>query len=247
MEARKVESVHGWLWIKQGVSLMLHNPLWTLLLSLIVVSVLSLAARLSHVAPILAMLLLPAIVAGYMRACVAMQQHERSVLAQLLAGFRMHTARLLALGGMLLGGVIFSAMVTAALGGEALMTFLQKAQEITDPEQLMAALQDAGTGVVTAFTAGLLVMLLLGICLQFAPMLVLLKGATTLEAIKTGLQGTLRNILPYTLYNLILLALLMLLGVLPPFIGSVLAFTVSMTTLYSAYQDIFGEQKTPDQ
>ncbi len=241
MEARKVNASHGWLWIKQGLTLVLHNPLLTILLAAIVEAFMYLAARVSLMAPVVAMLLLPAIVAGYMRSCRAMQQHEKVVLGHLLAGFKLHTARLLALGGMLLGGIIFSAMVTAALGGEALLSFLDKAQTITDPALLWGELQNAGEGVAIAFLFGLLFLLLLQVFLQFAPMLVLLRGATTLEALKAGAQGTLRNILPYTVYNIVLFLIIAVLGVLPQFIASVLAFTVLMTSLYSAYQDIFEQ------
>ncbi len=245
MEARKVKIGNGWLWIKQGLTLMLHNPLLTVLLSVIVVSFVNLATRIGSLAPIVALLLMPAIVAGYMRACQAMQLHEKSVLAHLLAGFKTHTVRLLALGGMLLGGIIFSSMVAAAMGGEALVTFLQQAQEISDPAIMAEALQNAGPGVAMALLMAMLLMLLLQISLlQFAPMLVLLKGATTLDAIKAGLQGVLRNILPYMVYNVILFVVIAVLGKLPQFIGLVLAFTVLMTSQYSAYRDIYAEQQS---
>lgn len=240
MEIRKVGALNGWMWIRQGLTLTGHNPVWTLLLALLVIGALNLAAMIAFLAP-LTILVTPVLIAGYMRACLAMQRHEQAILGQLLAGFKQQTPRLLALGGVMLGGIIFASLVTAAVGGEEFVTLLRKAQDTNDPAVLSAALEAGGGGVL----AGASILLALAMFLQFAPMLVLFNGETPIGAMKSSVLGILRNFLPYTLYSLIMFALLLVLALLPPALGAILLFTVSMTSLYSAYRDIFPAPEIP--
>jgi hypothetical protein len=240
MQARKLGISHGWLWIKHGLDLIFRNPVLSVVLSAIVATGIFLATKIPFLGPLLALLLLPVLVAGYMRACQAMELHEEAELVHLIAGFKLHTSRLIALGGILLVGVLSITAATVAIGGDTLVSFLEKAQEINDPEIMWAEMQAAGESAALAMLVGMLLLLALSVCLQFAPMLVLFDGENPLVALRSSLMATLRNALPYTVYGLILYLIVLAISMLPFFIALVLLFTISMTSLYAAYRDIFS-------
>ncbi len=243
MQARKVGIEHGWLWIKRGLNLIFRSPLLSVVLAAIVGGVIFLAMKVPLFGPMLGMLLLPMLVAGYMKACRAIERHEEAEIAHLFAGFGKHAPRLVALGGFLLVGIISIVAAIVAFGGNTFMTFLERAQEINDPAVMQQALQDADPSVLSALLIGLLLLVVLSVCVQFAPMLVLFDDQKPLAAIKASIMGTLRNVLPYTVYSLILQLVIFAIGMFPLFIAIVLVLTISMTSLYAAYRDLFGEQQ----
>ncbi len=243
MEARKVGIGHGWLWIKQGFSLILRNPILSVVLAGIMAAILFLILKIPGVGPLLMPLLFPALMAGYMKACRAMDMNEEADIAHLAAGFGKHAPRLLALGGVLLAGVFLVPVLMTAIGGDAFLTFMEKAQEINDPAAMNEALQAVDPAVFNALLAGLVLYFLLSVCLQFSPMLVLFDDEKPLAAIKSSLVGTWRNALPYTIYSLLLFPILYVISLLHVVIFLVLLLTLSMTTLYSAYRDIYSRQQ----
>lgn len=244
MQARKVGIDHGWLWIKQGLNLVFRSPLLSVVLAAIVGGAIFLAMKVPLFGPMLGTLLLPMLVAGYMKACRAIERHEEAEIAHLFAGFGKHAPRLVALGGVLLLGIISIVAVIVAVGGDAFMSFIEGAQEITDPAVMQQALQNAAPSVLSALLIGLLLFVLLSVCVQFAPMLVLFDDQKPLTAIKLSVIGTLRNVLPYTVYSLILQLVIFAIGMFPLFIAIVLLLTISMTSLYAAYRDLFGAEQT---
>lgn len=239
MQARRVGFRHGWLWIRQAFGMIARNPVLSIVFAALAGLAIFLLMMVPLLGPLLGVLLLPTMIAGYMRACQAMERHEEPALAHLLTGFRIHTPRLIALGGFLLVGVLATVAAMVSIGGDPLLEFLKKAQEITDETAMRAALEAAGETVTTAFLAGSGLFLLLSICLQFAPMRVLFDDEPPLAAIKSSLLATLRNVLPYIAYSLMLYLIVMLISVLPLPIALALNVTISMTSLYAAYRDIF--------
>ncbi len=244
MQARRVGFTHGWLWIRQALNLIVRNPVLSVVFAAIVGASLLLVMMIPLFGPLLGLLLFPAIVAGYMRACLAMEMHEDARIAHLLAGFKVQSSRLIALGGILMIGVFSIIATIVALGGDPLLQFLKKAQEITDPDAMRAAMEAAGEGVTSAFFTGTLLLLALLICLQFAPMRVLFDHETPLAAIKSSVVATFRNILPYIAYSLLLYVIVLVISHLPLLIALVLNLTLSMTSLYAAYRDIFAAQQS---
>jgi hypothetical protein len=245
MEIRKVSAAHGWLWIKQGFHLILKNPI----LSIGLVGILTIGIFLLFNIPILGlflgMLLAPALVAGYMRALQASEQHEEMEIAHLFAGFGKCAPQLISLGGILLVGVITASGVTSAIGGEALIAFLEKAQSTDDPQVIIEALKSADPVVTQAMLIGISLLLLLSICMQFAPMLVIFDGAKPWAAIKASTMGTFRNIFSYVVYGLIFQVLTVIASVLPIFLSMMLLLPIALASLYSAYCDIYAGLKGP--
>jgi hypothetical protein len=243
MEIRKVPYAHGWMWIKQGFYLILKNPILSIVLAGVLATGIFLLFNIPLLGLFFGMLLAPALVAGYMRALQASEQHEEMELAHLFAGFGKRAPQLITLGGILLVGVITASGVTTSIGGEALITFLEKAQSANDPQVIMDALLAADPVVTQAMLIGMSLLLLLSVCMQFAPMLVIFNGAKPMAAIKGSILGTFRNIVSYMIYGLIFQVLSFVAGLLPIYLSILLLLPIGLASLYAAYCDIYTGPK----
>ena len=77
------------------------------------------------------------------------------------------------------------------------------------------------------------------LALQYAPMLVFFNEMKPVAAMRASLAGSLRNIIPYTVYNVILQVIAVLLGMLPYNIGLIMLLPLGLTSLYVSYRNIF--------
>jgi uncharacterized membrane protein len=103
----------------------------------------------------------------------------------------------------------------------------------------MEALATAGGRVTFAILFGFTLVLLLVIAWQYAPILVFFSGVTPVAALRASFTGTLRNILPYTVYSLIMQFIALILGILPFGLGMIVLLPLGLTSLYVSYRNIF--------
>jgi len=73
----------------------------------------------------------------------------------------------------------------------------------------------------------------------FAPVLVGLNNLTAIEAMKLSFNACLQNILPFFVYGLIFM-LLLIVALIPFGLGLLVVVPVMMTSLYASYVDIFN-------
>jgi len=79
----------------------------------------------------------------------------------------------------------------------------------------------------------------------FAPVLAGLHNLSAVEAMKLSFAACLKNMLPFLLYGLIFMVLLII-AIIPFGLGLVVVVPMMMTSLYSSYSDVFGiEQDVP--
>jgi len=72
----------------------------------------------------------------------------------------------------------------------------------------------------------------------YAPILVGLNNLTATEAMKLSFLACLKNMLPFLLYGLIFM-LLLVAAIIPFGLGLLIAVPVMMTSLYASYVDVF--------
>ena len=77
----------------------------------------------------------------------------------------------------------------------------------------------------------------------FAPVLVGLNNLTAVQAMKLSFVACLRNMLPFLLYGLIFM-LLLIVAIIPFGLGLLVAVPLMMTSLYTSYVDVFNVQQT---
>jgi len=239
MEIKRMNAARGWTWVKQGFQLIMRNPLMSVTLALIGALTMFLALKVPLFGPLLGMMLIPAVIAGYMRVCRALEEEEEVELSHLFAGFEKHTARLTALGGFLLIGLLLSSMVMVLVGGEALRSLLDSVNAASDPQVLVDAMWVAGSGVAFSILLGFALVCVLMLAFQYAPMLVLFNDVAPFAAMRASLSGSLRNLIPYTVYSIIMQIIALILSLIPFNIGLVVLLPLGLTSLYVSYRNIF--------
>jgi len=239
MEIKKMNAARGWTWVKQGYQLIMRNPLLSITLALSGTIIMFLALKIPLFGPLLAVLLMPVLMAGYMRVCRALEEDEEVELAQLFAGLKTHTSSLIALGGFTLLGLLISSMAMIFVGGEALSKLLEVFQSTNDPQILVNAMSSAGSGVSSGLMLGFVLVFMLMMAFQYAPMLVFFSDVPAFAALRASLSGSLRNIIPYTVYSIIIQAIGLVLSMLPFGIGLIFLLPLGLTSLYVSYRNIF--------
>ena len=239
MEIRRLNAARGWIWVRHGYLLIMRNPLMSVTFALLCALALFATIKMPILGPLLAILQIPIVIAGYMRLCRALEEEERVELTLLLEGFQKHTGRLAALGGFLMLGMLLSSMVMVVVGGEALRTLLDNVNAASNPQLLFDAMLTGASGVAFSLMLGISMVCVLMLAFQYAPMLVFFNDLRPFDAMRASLTGSLRNIVPYTLYNLILQGIALILSLLPYSIGLIVILPLSLTSLYVSYRNIF--------
>lgn len=188
-------------------------------------------------------LLSPLILGGIMLGARSLEQAGEMELEHFLAGFRRHTASLLAVGliyllgqlvlvGVFAGFVGFSVLGAVFSGDAAALANLDAEQSLIGI--LMGAL------VVTALAIPLFA------AFWFAPPLVMLHGMPAVAAMKESLLACVRNWLAMLVYG-ILASILLVLAVIPLLLGLIVWAPLMLATLYTGYRSIFTEPDAPAQ
>ncbi len=239
MGIQKLKAVRGWVWVRQGEQLILRNPLLAVSLALISAMAMFAMFLVPLLGPFVALTLMPVIIAGYMRVCRALEEDEEVELTHLVAGFQKNLPRLIALGCLLVLGLLVTATVIIAIGGEALRTLFEGLNATTDPKVQMDLMLAAGPEVNLGILVGMSLLVVLGLAFQYAPMLVFFSGMTPFASLRASMIGILRNVIPYTVYAIIMLAISAVLDILPFHTGMIISLPLSFTSLYASYRNIF--------
>jgi uncharacterized membrane protein len=249
MEIRKLNAARGWIWVTHGYMLIMRNPFLSIVAAAIAAVAILLALMIPFVGPLLAVLLMPVLIAGYARICRALEEEEKIELQQLFSGFPKRTPRLIALGGFLLLGLLIASIITITVGGDSLATLMDGAKSASDPEMLVETMWSAGSNVTFSLIIGFTLTFAIMMAFQFAPMLVFLSEMTPIAAMRASLSGSLRNLIPYTVYSIIMQMIALPLSFLPFNLGMIVLLPLGFSSLYVGYRNIFpfADEITPDQ
>jgi hypothetical protein len=244
MDAKVVAAGRGWQWLAEGFDLFRRKPVTWLALTIVLILLWLVSLVIPVLGPLLFNLLLPALFAGLMIGCRALENGERLEMAHLFAGFRQHAAPLVTVGGVyLVGTVIVVGIILAIAGGSMLPSVLSK------PGADIETLQAAARSMALALAVGAAVYLPLLMVIWFAPLLVVFNGLAPVVAMKLSFGACVKNTVPFLVYGgAILLAWLVLSvpAVLGPIGGMlvialfVASIPVLICSVYASYRDIFG-------
>ena len=157
-------------------------------------------------------LLSPVLLGGIMLGCDAARRGQPLRLSHLFDGFRApHFVPLLrvALWNLALGvaGVVVAVIVIA--GGIGVSGVTDVANYADDPVRMWETL---GLTYLLLILLCLVFVAVLAMANWFAPALIVLNGATALAAMKTSLRASLRNWLPFLVYGLVGIAIVIAAG-----------------------------------
>jgi uncharacterized membrane protein len=213
--------------------------LLTLLVLFVLNVVLTFIPVLGHIA---GQVLFPAIVAGIMLGCRAIDQGQPMTLHHMFSGFSARGGPLLVLGLIYTALLILIAVIVFgllfALFGAAIIDQLWHAQ---DSMPMSAALGKLLFALLVGVLVFLLLYLPLVMAIWFAPALVVFHNVDPWPAMKQSFSGCMINMLPFLLYGLIGVALAIAASI-PLMLGWILLVPVSLASLYTSYCDIYEDR-----
>ncbi len=248
---------HGIKWIGDGWSLFMRSPgVWIgiVLIWWMMILVLSL---IPFIGGLVTNLLNWALIAGMMYGCDKLRRGIPMSVGDLFHGVSTRFQPLAIVGCLYLGGYMLALVVAIiavfAVGGASLWSQGGDIEQmLRDPQPLILI------GLIgVLILMGLIVPVLMAV--WFAPALVIFHDLEPIEACKLSFRGCLRNMIPYLVYSLALIALLAVLvvpvGVLfalkgPGVFGvgvlmllsillGMISMPITMSATYASYRDIY--------
>lgn len=234
MEARIVETGRGWQWIVDGFALFRRNPLVWISLTVILVLMWMVSLMIPMIGPLLFNLFSPALFAGLMVGCKALESGEPLELAHLFAGFRKNASPLVTIGGVyLVGTIVVVGIVFMAAGGSMLPTAMSKSQP--DMEAMAAALRSMALGLTIGFAFYIPLLMMI----WFAPLLIVFHDQPPVAAMKLSFRACWINMMPFLVYGLAILVLWFIASI-PLLLGLVILLPVLICSVYASYKDVFS-------
>lgn len=229
---QSVDAGQGLAWISEGWRLFSASKgAWIGILIVYIVLLL-----VSSFIPFASNVLNPILLGGIMLGCRALDQGEEMGVGHLFAGFSKNVGSLVLLGVLMLVFILVVAVIAGVLtiGGAAGIAL---ASGKGDP----SVIAGAGAEAIILFV---LVLLALGLPIMmatwFAPALIVLHDVPVLQAMLLSFKGALRNIIPFLLYGIAMLVL-MLIAMIPLGLGLLVLGPVMFASIYASYKDIFEE------
>lgn len=237
---QKVTAGRGLKWLTEGWALMMKEPLVFAVMSLISLVSIFVVGLVPILGSIVITLFWPVIIAGFFLAFKHAKQQQSVTANDLFEPFKA-PASLIGVGGMYLLAsiVLFLALVLVAFFSFGSIT------DILNDQIDMARL--AGGAVILAIIF-IPATFALTMAFVFAPVLVHQHKIPVIESIKRSFSGSLRNILPFIVFCIVLMFAFFLLGIFIaiPILGWLLGIAVAIISLplvcgalFCAYSDIF--------
>lgn len=237
MPGRRVGAGAGWRWVRRGWIFFARAPLmWVI--SVVLLVLVALAFNLVPIVGSLAYQVLQGVIAaGFVAACRSLEQGGDFELEHLLAGFKERFGPLMMLGLLfMLGGLVIMLVMLLFVGTAILEAFV--AGSAGDVYTALAASSLSmllGALVALALTVPLLA------AFWFAPALVLLNGVAPFAAMKASLSASLRNIMPFLVYGVVMMVAAIL-AAIPLLLGFLVWVPVMLASGYASYRDVFTRE-----
>lgn len=234
---RSVDFGRGFNWIADAFGLFSRAALGWIAFGVILFVILISFSMVPLIGQFLFNLISPIIVAGALVAARNIDRGEAMKPEDFMAGFSGKPVPLLILGALYMAGsliitLVFVAIVAVTVGTALLSAFL-------DPPRLLEFIT---IGTLISLLLAALVALALYVPLLmaywFAVPLVHFHDMPPVDAMKASFMGCLKNILPFLLYGIVSLVLLIL-AVIPFGLGLLVMVPVLMITVYTSYQDAY--------
>lgn len=231
---RVVAVERGAHWLGAGWRLFLAAPAVWLGIAIVLLLATALISSVRLLGQFAIAFLMPVVAAGLLAGCRAIEQGKPLHFDHLFAGFRQKTGNLVIIGVLSLLGHAAIGLVVFAVGGGAMLSGIMSGAMLgAGPGALMAL-----SGLMFALLLGSLLMLPLAMALWFAPALVMFDDLAPVAALKASFVGCLKNTLPFLIYGVIALVLL-LLALLPLLLGLLVFIPVLIGSIYASYSDIY--------
>jgi uncharacterized membrane protein len=239
-----VSAGSGAEWVATAWQLFVKEPvMWILMVVLYAIFYLALAF-VPFVGSIAGYLLHGIIGAGWLASANAVAKGEKLEVDYLFSGFKSQTSPLFTLGALYTGGsiaililmVLIAIFIALAMGASGAIGALMS-KDWSDLAPYATALFAAFMFVVLI---GLSLLLPLVMALWFAPALVYFHDEPPVAALKISFFACLKNWLPFTVYSIVML-MLMVVAALPLMLGFLVVGPIALISVYASYRSVFTQ------
>lgn len=227
---KQVPIGNAWLWIVKGFHLFKANPAMWIILLVIYLAIMIPVSMLPVIGSVVSTLLAPVFAAGMMWGCQALVINQDLEINHLFEGFKQNTSQLISIGGIYMVSLLLVAVVVVLALDKETAELLVQGKDLS-PEQ--------ADGMLMPIMVALLLIMPVLMAYWFAPVLAGLHRLSAIQAMKLSFAACLKNMLPFLLYGLIFMVLLII-AIIPFGLGLVVVVPMMMTSLYSSYADVFG-------
>lgn len=232
MGGRAVGAGQGWTWIADGFGLFKKAPGMWIALVIVLFVILVVLAFIPLLGTVATFLLMPLFVGGLILGCRALQGGGELELGHLFAGFKEHTANLIVLGALAIGGMFIVMLPVIAIVGVGAFFGAMRGDA--------AGMAAIGGGFLLAWLVAMALSIPIYMALWFAPALVVLRGLAPVAAVKESFFGCLKNVVPFLIYGIVLLVL-GIVAAIPLGLGWLVLGPVAIASIYVSYRDIYGD------
>ncbi|HZM37000.1 MAG TPA: BPSS1780 family membrane protein [Burkholderiales bacterium] len=225
---RSVAAKRGGSWIGDAWGLFRRAAGVWIAIIIVLTVIFLVAAFIPLIGMLATMIFFPVFAGGLMIGCREVEEDRLLEFSHLFAGFRQHFGTLAKVGALYLGGSIIVTLLVALLAGPGMFALFGGAE--TQPEDV------ATMGM--AFLLILALSLPLAMAVWFAAPLVVFHQHSAFDAMKGSFTGCLRNVLPFSVYGIVMLVLA-LVATVPIMLGWLVLGPVLAASVYTAYTDIY--------
>lgn len=176
----------------------------------------------------------PVFTGGWMIAAAQCDQSNSAKLDHLFAGFSQYATPLFLVGLISIGLEIGIVVIVAAIG-IPLIGMDGLMSTFSHPETLAAENLQVFMLLLLVYMALLLPVVMM---LWFAPVLVVQHQLQPWDAMVKSFFGCLKNVLPYLLFSIVYMVLIVI-AMIPLFLGLLVVIPMFMLSMYTAYKSIY--------
>lgn len=209
-----VPAGHGWSWIKDAYALFRSKPGTWMQAILLMYGISFVVGLVPVLGSLVGFVLGPIFIGGLMIGARVLDQDGRARAGMVFDAFSSHATQLALVGLLYLLGfilIVFAAGLVA-MGAGVLSSAGLEALSSNDPEVLASAM--APTALLLLMLIAMALIIPLVMAYWFAPALVVLEDMGAVDAMKTSFQGCWRNVVPFLVYGLALMGVVMLFAIL---------------------------------
>ena len=222
---------NGLEWISDGFKIFSKSPgpwILTMIVGFIIMIVVNMNPIIGG---IFGMLTTYIWVAGLVIGSKAVDDGEPMDIKYLFAGFSNNAGKLVGLS--LLVVVVSFGLMFVLVGSTYMELAFSSDGQIPDNFDAI--------GLLLSFLVVIALMLPLMMAVWFAPALIVLQNMPLIESMKASFWGCSKNMLPFLIYGMILL-LLLIVAAIPLFLGMLVLAPVGYASIYCSYKDIYLQQ-----
>lgn len=222
---------NGWTWIADGFNLFKQD--WGNWLIICVVGfIIMMVIGVLPFANLINFFLTYVWIGGLLLGCKALYDHQKISVGHLFAGFKSpHVLPLVLLSVVL--SLLYFVVIAAAFGSVAVSMM-----GMGDPDVFLNQFALNPAGFLLPFLIALCLFIPIMMAGWFAPMLIVFHKVPVFQALKMSFLGCIRNVLPFLIYGLVMLVLLII-GSIPLMLGLLIVVPVIYCSMFSSYKDIF--------